>query len=235
MEEKKAVKNYTKFPIEAIKYFKTKDLYLLAGLYLCSHYSNNQSYYETDTTIHQLSELTGVDDSYIKNYFLPKLKGSGFIIPCRTIQLEYKVRRDSYTLPKFETNYRVINKELFFDNTLTPDEKGILIALYCLCINNTFRFDLTDKSIWSKLGISKNTLKKYKKLLIEKDILQTSYKAPMALIDLDHTSATIIVYPYLGFKPYTDFIKESKPNDDEIEHYNIILEMDKSECKYVST
>jgi hypothetical protein len=34
MEEKKAVKNYTKFPIEAIKYFKTKDLYLLAGLYL---------------------------------------------------------------------------------------------------------------------------------------------------------------------------------------------------------
>ncbi len=113
---------------------------------------------------------------------------------------------------------------MFFDNTLTPDEKGVLIALYCLCINNTFRFDLTDKCIWSKLGISKNTLKKYKKLLIEKNILQTSYKAPMALIDLNHTSATIIVYPYFGFKPYTDFIEEFKPNDYELELYKITLE-----------
>ena len=67
-------KDYTPFPIAAIGLFKPKDLYLLAGMYLSSHYQRNSNILYTDITIHQLSSLTGVQNEYISESYYPRLK-----------------------------------------------------------------------------------------------------------------------------------------------------------------
>lgn len=60
-----ATKDYTTFPTTAIGLFKPKDLYLLAGMYLSSHYQRDSNILHTDITISQLSSLTGVGSWYL--------------------------------------------------------------------------------------------------------------------------------------------------------------------------
>ena len=61
------VKQFTIIPIEACKYFKPKDLYLLAGLYINAPYKEREEYLVTNTTYEQLSGTTGVSLDYIKD------------------------------------------------------------------------------------------------------------------------------------------------------------------------
>ena len=218
-----ATKDFTSFPIVAIGLFKPKDLYLLAGMYLSSHYQRNSDILHTDIAISQLSSLTGVASWYISEGFYPRLKRSGFI-SYKCVQEQPNVRRNHFYLPLPKQNFRFIRKELFYDRTLSPEEKGVMIGLYCLCLNNTFRYDLSDQRVWEALGISKNTFKKYRNALIDKNVLWSSYDAPMALTNAEHLSAKVLMYPHLGHKTWLDLVEEFNPTVDEINHYLLMIE-----------
>ena len=79
------VKKSTIIPIEACKYFKPKDLYLLAGLYINAPYKKGEEYLVTNTTYEQLSDTTGVSHDYIKDAYFPRLKAPNYVI-IETIQ-----------------------------------------------------------------------------------------------------------------------------------------------------
>ena len=214
------VKQFTIIPIEACKYFKPKDLYLLAGLYINAPYKEREEYLTTDTTFSQLSELTGVNTDYIKDSFIPKLKeleDKGYRV--ETIQQQREIRRNIYYLPNPTKNFRIIWAELFSDSSLSPEEKGVMIGLYCLCINNEFRIDLSDKLIYSHLDMAKNTYKKYRDLLIEKKVIWSSYDVPMKLVWTEHMEAKVLLYPHLGYNTWIDKVTSDVPDDDEIKHY----------------
>ena len=213
-------KPYTIIPIEACRYFNPKQLYLLAGLYINAHYQRGSNYMTTDTTFSQLSELTGVNTDYIKDSFIPKLKeleDKGYRV--ETIQQQREIRRNIDYLPNPTKNFRSIWAELFSDSSLNPEEKGVMIGLYCLCVNNEFRIDLSDKLIYSHLDIAKNTYKKYRDLLIEKKVIWSSYDVPMKLVWTEHMEAKVLLYPHLGYNTWIDKVTSDVPDDDEIKHY----------------
>ena len=200
-------KPYTIIPIEACRYFNPKQLYLLAGLYINAHYQRGSNYMTTDTTFSQLSELTGVNTDYIKDSFIPKLKeleDKGYRV--ETIQQQREIRRNIYYLPNPTKNFRIIWAELFSDSSLNPEEKGVMIGLYCLCVNNEFRIDLSDKLI-------------YRDLLIEKKVIWSSYDVPMKLVWTEHMEAKVLLYPHLGYNTWIDKVTSDVPDDDEIKHY----------------
>ena len=213
-------KPYTIIPIEACRYFNPKQLYLLAGLYINAHYQRGSNYMTTDTTFSQLSELTGVNTDYIKDSFIPRLKeleDKGYRV--ETIQQQREIRRNIYYLPNPTKNFRIIWAELFSDSSLTPEEKGVMIGLYCLCVNNEFRIDLSDKLIYSQLDMAKHPYKKYRNLLIEKKLIWPSYDVPMKLVWTEHMEAKVLLYPHLGYNTWIDKVTSDVPDDDEIKHY----------------
>lgn len=212
------VKQFTIIPIEACKYFKPKDLYLLAGLYINAPYKKGEEYLVTNTTYEQLSDTTGINVEYIKSSFIPRLKETNYV-KIETIQESYMVKRNIYHLPNPPINYRIIWAELFSDSSLTPDEKGVMIGLYCLCVNKEFRIDLLDKEIYTTLEITKNTYVKYRNLLIEKKVIWSSYDVPMTLTWSEHMDAKVILYPHLGHTTWIDKVTSHTPDDDEIKDY----------------
>ena len=109
------VKQFTIIPIEACKYFKPKDLYLLAGLYINAPYKEREEYLVTNTTYEQLSGTTGVSLDYIKDAFIPRLKETNYV-KIETIQESYMVKRNIYHLPNPPKNFRIIWAELFSDS-----------------------------------------------------------------------------------------------------------------------
>ena len=92
------MKDYTILPISAVKLFKPKDLYILAGMYLSAFSSRSSGdTISTNITQKQLAELTGVDEEYIRKRFMPRLKESGFCnVECR--QTDYTTKRNTYLL-----------------------------------------------------------------------------------------------------------------------------------------
>ena len=190
---------------------------------ISSFYQRNSNILHTDITISQLSSLTGVSEEYITNNFYPRLKRSGFI-SYRCIQEQPLVKRNHFYLPNPTHNFRFIRKELFFDRTISPEEKGIMIGLYGLCLNDTFRYDLSDQRVWETLGISKNTFKKYRNNLIDKNVLWSSYDAPMALTSAEHLNAKVLMYPHLGHKTWLDLVEEFNPTEDEVNDYLLMVE-----------
>jgi hypothetical protein len=221
--ENYAIKVYSRIPNDAIMHFKLKDLYLLAGLYNSAHYSNTSDVCTTNITIKQLSNLTGVSQGYIGEYFLPKFREEDFG-ECKTHQVEETIKRNEFKLPYPNENYRVIWKHIFSDNSLTPEEKGFLIGLYCLCVNNTFRYDLKDIEIAKKLGMDAKTYRKYRNALIDKKVIWTSYDAPMFFTYAEHLSAKVLMYPHLGYKTWIDLVEEFNPTEDEINDYLLMVE-----------
>lgn len=114
-----------------------------------------------------------------------------------SIQESYMVKRNIYHLPNPPENFRIIWAELFSDSSLSPEEKGVIIGLYCLCVNNEFRLGMSDKAIYSQLDMVKNTYKKYRDLLIEKKVIWSSYDVPMVLTWSEHMEAKVLLYPHL--------------------------------------
>ena len=213
------VKQFTIIPIEACSYFKPKHLYLLAGLYINAHYQRGNNYMTTDTTFSQLAALTGVSIYYIKESFVPRLKeleDKGYRV--ETIQSQRKIKRNIYHLPNPSKNFRIIWAELSSDNSLSPEEKGNMLGLNCLCANNEFRINLTDQAIYSQLNIAKNTYKKFRDLLIEKKVLWSSCDVPMKLVWTEHMEAKVLLYPHLGYNTWIDKVTSDVPDDDEIKH-----------------
>ena len=202
---------YIALPNEALGTFKPRMLYLLTAMYATCKYDDKHMY--TDVTTEQLSNISGISEDYIHKTFYPYvrktmiqlIKYEGFRYVCldRTVK-----RRNLFTLLKPTKNFRIISSEILLDRSLTPDEKGYIIALYILCVNNTFRFDLPDKVIATKIGVSLNTWKKYKELLLEKGIILPYINAPEALLDVDHIDSSVLMYPHLGATTAQDLIEQ---------------------------
>ena len=69
----KDMKNYTIIPNYASEKFSPNDLYTITGIYLTAN-----DRYITDSTYEQIASFTGQSLSYIKDYFIPRLKDTEF-------------------------------------------------------------------------------------------------------------------------------------------------------------
>lgn len=98
-----------------------------------------------------------------------------------------------------------------------------MIGLYCLCVNNEFRINLSDKVIYEHFGMTKNTYVEYKNLLFEKKVIWSSYDVPMALTWSEYMKAKVIIYPHLGYTTWIDQVISNPPTDYEIEDYLTLI------------
>lgn len=196
-------------PNGILGYFKPRMLYLIAAMYSTGHYEDiNDSHYRTDVTIKQLSSISGDTLCYIEESLYPQIRKSnnvfikwdGNYFSHQVTEKGYIARRNIFSLLKPTENFRIIRSGIFQDNRFTPDEKGYIIALYMLCINNTFRFELSDTAIAKSIGVSLNTWKKYKNVLVEKGVIQKFKNAPAGLLDPNFGNAMVLNYEYLGYK-----------------------------------
>ena len=119
------MKNYTVIPIGAAEKLHLNDLYVFTALCLTTHDDNT-----TDVTYEQLADFTGKSLGYIKDHFAKRLKNSGLC----TIEefVRNGNRRKRYILPHITEQFRIIHREVLEDNRLSSEEKGFMIALYCI-------------------------------------------------------------------------------------------------------
>lgn len=200
------MKSYTLIPNEAGKIFKPEDLYTITCMYLTA-----KDDYTTDSTREQLVEITGLSFAYIKDKFLPRLRKSKFceIEAYTELQNSQIRKRNKYILPKPQTNYRIISKEILEDTNLTPREKGIIIGLFSLTVNNSLNIGFSKNEIARRLKLSKNSYLKYEKSLIEKgyiillseDITNDRYK--------DFSLGIVLNSSWLGTKELNKKVYES--------------------------
>ena len=224
-----ARKDYFRIPNEVVKFFKLKDLYLVAGLYNSVNYSKGRDKCYTDITIEQLSKLTGVSQEYISKSFLPRFKRSHFG-KCTTKQVSFKEKRNQYELPYPNENYRIMWKQLFSDGLLSPEEKGFIMGLYCLCYNNSFRLGLSDTAIIKELNLSPKTYRKYRDSLLDKKVICSSMEAPIQLVWSEHMEARILLYPCLGYKTYMDEVRANPATEKERKEFFELIGEDEHTC-----
>ena len=125
------------------------------------------------------------------------------------------VKRNIFSLQKPTSNFRIIKSGIFNDKRFTPEEKGYIIALYMLCVNNTFRFDLSNSEIARRIGVSLNTWKKYRVILETKGVICSFGNAPSALLDLNFENSLVLNYEYLGYRSSSMIQFEAEINDRE--------------------
>lgn len=194
-------------PCDLLGSFKPRLLYLIAGLYSTGRYNTNKDKsVTTDVTIGQLEAITGDKKFYIKESLFTTIRkrNSEYVKWNGNFYTHNKERgdiqkRNRFSLLKASTNFRIIQRGIFQDDRFTPDEKGYIIALYMLCVNNTFRFDLSDAEIAKRLDVSLNTWKKYKAILINKGVIQEFKDAPAHMVDLNFEEALVLNYEHLGY------------------------------------
>ncbi len=209
-------------PSSLLGLFKPRMLYLLAGMYATGHYDNiNDTYFRTDVTIQQLSSITQDTTTYIEESLYPKirtLKSSNIkwegVYYTHTSQHRI-TKRNIFLLQKPTVNFRIINNGIFYDRRFTPEEKGYIIALYMLCVNNTFRFDLSNSEIARRIGVSLNTWKKFREILETKGVICSFGNAPSALVDLNFENSLVLNYEYLGYRSPSMIQLEAEIKDRE--------------------
>lgn len=208
------MKSYTLIPNEAGKIFKPEDLYTITCMYLTA-----KDDYTTDSTREQLAQITELSFAYIKDKFLPRLRESEFCeIEGYTELPDSQIRkRNKYILPKPVTNYRIISKEILEDTNLTYTEKGIMIGLYSLTVNNSLNIGFSKNEIARRLKLSRNSYLKYEKSLIEK-----GYIIPLSE-DItngrhgDFSEGIVLNCSWLGTKELNRKVYESTHNNDNFQ------------------
>jgi len=166
------MKTFTKIPNEVGIKFTPNDVYTLTAMYLTAKYNEQSDCYETDVTIQQLANLTGLSFAYTKDKFLPRLKESKFC-KIELITEGYKDKRNRYYLPNSKSNFRIINSRVLTDNKLTPKDKGFLISLFTICENKSFNCGLVQKEILDLLKVSKSTFDRFTAKLTQQRYLIT--------------------------------------------------------------
>lgn len=192
------MKNFTILPNGISAKFSPNDLYTLTGMYLTANKD-----YVTDSTYDQIAKLTGQSKGYIKDSFMPRLNGNKYC----SIESYIKdgLRRKKYNLLKPSKNFRIIKKEVLTDCTLSSEEKGFIIALYCNCVNNSFNLSLSSWEFWkSRLKVAKSTFYKLKKALIGKNYLRQLAYMPMNSESGNHPDDYMLCVPWLGHKNYVE-------------------------------
>ena len=200
------MKSYTLIPNEVGGKFKPEDLYTITCMYLTA-----KDDYTTDSTREQLAQITGLSFAYIKDKFLPRLKNTIFcnIDECISMKDGQVRKRNKYILPIPRINYRIINKEILEDVNLTPTEKGIMIGLYILTVNNYFNIGFSKTKIAKSLGISRNTYLKYEETLTQKGYIIPLTEDVTNVKHGDFQEGIVLNCPWLGTKELNRRIYDS--------------------------
>ena len=219
----KDMKNYTIIPNYASEKFSPNDLYTITGIYLSAN-----DRYITDSTYEQIASFTGQSLSYIKDYFIPRLKDTEFCTQIQPFTMG-NLKRKRYYLPKPTENFRIIKKEVLTDTNITSEEKGFTIALYCNCVNNSFNLSLSSWKFWeSKIKVAKSTFYKLKKSLVSRGYLRKLEDVPENPDSGNHSEDYMLCVPWLGDVSYIEWLHQYEDND--ITERNISL----SDCKAAS-
>ena len=219
----KDMKNYTIIPNYASEKFSPNDLYTITGIYLTAN-----DRYITDSTYEQIASFTGQSLSYIKDYFIPRLKDTEFCTQIQPFTMG-NLKRKRYYLPKPTENFRIIKKEVLTDTNITSEEKGFTIALYCNCVNNSFNLSLSLWKFWeSKIKVAKSTFYKLKKSLVSRGYLRKLEDVPENPDSGNHSEDYMLCVPWLGDVSYIEWLHQYEDND--ITERNISL----SDCKAAS-
>ena len=219
----KDMKNYTIIPNYASEKFSPNDLYTITGIYLTAN-----DRYITDSTYQQIASFTGQSLSYIKDYFIPRLKDTEFCTQIQPFTMG-NLKRKRYYLPKPTENFRIIKKEVLTDTNITSEEKGFTIALYCNCVNNSFNLSLSSWKFWeSKIKVAKSTFYKLKKSLVSRGYLRKLEDVPENPDSGNHSEDYMLCVPWLGDVSYIEWLHQYEDND--ITERNISL----SDCKAAS-
>ncbi|MEQ2733285.1 hypothetical protein AAAU94_08995 [Bacteroides cellulosilyticus] len=217
------MKNYTIIPNYASEKFSPNDLYTITGIYLTAN-----DRYITDSTYEQIASFTGQSLSYIKDYFIPRLKDTEFCTQIQPFTMG-NLKRKRYYLPKPTENFRIIKKEVLTDTNITSEEKGFTIALYCNCVNNSFNLSLSSWKFWeSKIKVAKSTFYKLKKSLVSRGYLRKLEDVPENPDSGNHSEDYMLCVPWLGDVSYIEWLHQYEDND--ITERNISL----SDCKAAS-
>lgn len=204
------MKLYTLIPNEAGKIFKPEDLYTVTCMYLTA-----KDDYTTDSTREQLSQITGLSFAYIKDKFLPRLRSTKF---CKIEEYtefpdSQTKKRNKYILPQPVINYRIISKEVLEDANLTPREKGIMIGLSSLTVNNSFNIGFSKSEIAKRLNLSRNSYLKYEKSLIEKGYILSLSEDITNDRHGDFSEGIVLECSWLGTKELNKKVYESTHNN----------------------
>lgn len=219
----KDMKNYTIIPNYTSEKFSPNDLYTITGIYLTAN-----DRYITDSTYEQIASFTGQSLSYIKDYFIPRLKDTEFCTQIQPFTMG-NLKRKRYYLPKPTENFRIIKKEVLTDTNITSEEKGFTIALYCNCVNNSFNLSLSSWKFWeSKIKVAKSTFYKLKKSLVSRGYLRKLEDVPENPDSGNHSEDYMLCVPWLGDVSYIEWLHQYEDND--ITERNISL----SDCKAAS-
>lgn len=186
--------------------FRPNDVYTLVGLYFTANKN-----YKTAVTYKQLHELTGQSIDYIKKGFSKKLAESNFCGITYTKNFTDKViTRKHYSLPEPTTNFRIIRKEIFDDKSLTSEEKGFLISLYCNSVNNSFSFGLPINEFLSRTTIKRSNFFELRKSLIEKGYISKIKDMPPFFRSEDFSEDYMLTCPWLGYENYKTWIEKNQ-------------------------
>lgn len=210
------MKSYTLIPNEAGQIFKPEDLYTLTCMYLTA-----KSDYTTNSTRKQLSEITEFSEAYLKDKFLPRLRKSKF---CKIEEyMEFpngQIRkRNKYVLPQPETNYRIISKEILKDAKLTLTEKGVMIGLYTLTVNNSFNIGFSKNEIARSLNLSRNSYLKHEKSLLKKGYLIPLSKDTTNNRHEDFSKGIVLKCSWLGTKELNQKVHESTHTNTNLQEF----------------
>lgn len=198
------MKIYTVIPIEAAEKLSLNDLYVFTVLSLTAHDDN-----ATDVTYEQLAELTGKSLGYIKDHFAKRLKNSGL---CSIEEFSWAgKRRKKYTLPIVRAQFRIILRDVIEDKRLTSEEKGFMIALYCIGFNNSFNMGLSATQAIKRLGISRTAYYKHLKSLQEKGYIGHAGDYPQNPQFEDYPDSLMLTCDWLGHQNYKDWLHAQEP------------------------
>ncbi|WP_108822036.1 helix-turn-helix domain-containing protein [Dysgonomonas sp. Marseille-P4361] len=204
------MKSYTIIPNEAGGIFTPRDLYTLTCLYLTA-----KDDYTTNSTREQLAKITGLSFAYIKDKFLTRLRKSNFCEIEEYIEFSNSLirKRNKYILSKPITNFKIISKEILEDTNLTPSEKGIMIGLYSLTVNNSFNIGFSKSEIAKRLKLSSKTYLKYEKALIEKGYIKLLSEDITNDRHEDFDGGIVLNCSWLGTKELNTKVYESTHNN----------------------
>ena len=210
------MKNYTVIPNEAAEKLSSNDLFVFTVLSLTAHDDNT-----TDVTYEQLTGFTGKSIGYIKDHFAKRLESSGLC----TIEGFVRAgnRRKRYTLPSVTDNFRIIRREILEDSNLSSEDKGFLIALYCISVNNTFNMGLSGTQAIKKLGISRTAYYKHLKALQEKGYIDFVGNYPQNPQFANNPESLMLTCDWLGHRNYKEWLHGQEPFEHETSKTLFIL------------
>lgn len=136
-----------------IKELKNKQALLYATIKMNSNYYNGES----EIAVSKLVKLTSIPESTIKKN-RPELLDSGIFTKWEHFTDQWGHTRIRYQMNIEPENYIRLKNDYLKDTKLTPDEKGFLLKLKCLTLNNTNLIAMNITNIRKELELGKNNL-----------------------------------------------------------------------------